>query len=629
MTLDILKESIVFLGGVLVSAILLPLCLPIFRRLGVVDRPNARSQHTTAIPRGMGLVVVISFIAILSAYCAVAPSVPLVEDGKFQALLGSIAILVTVGFLDDLRGVSAWLKLFCQCASALILVLAGFVMPLPEWFGGMQSLVEQGFTLVWIVGVVNAINFIDGSDGLATTLSTVSMLLFVGISRILPMESAKTALPLIKSVNLLGLAGAGTALPFLLYNMSPARCFLGDAGSTFFGLLLAVLGILTAQYNLAGPVDPAAAFSYSFFLVPWLVLLVPLGDCARVTLSRLLRRESPFRPDNRHLHHVLHRAGLSPNQMLFIVTLSAMIFGLIAAILVRSNQSPFLLMGVVVLLVYGLFWFVKSSYRARRYVTLALNRRLLNLADAGQGYENPGAFKERFEQELARVKRHGGSLSVVVVNAASRKPAAQAPSPLENPKFLDNLLQVLRREDIKCRLSSDRLAFLLVETDKELAEKVCDRLTARFESIRQGDSRDLQVKTGVAGYPVDGVSVGSLLQRAEAGVMPDVLPVPVESGDAPRVAWDGHRRVSLPAIELPVIDGAAAALIGAGGSTPVDRPRWEAPRLEKESLVSPVTGVNGDRNGIGSRNGNGNGSRNGNGNGSRNGNGNGKHWLKK
>ncbi|HVR72786.1 MAG TPA: hypothetical protein VMT52_00565, partial [Planctomycetota bacterium] len=85
MNLDILKESIVFLGGVLVSAILLPLCLPIFRRLGVVDRPNARSLHTTAIPRGMGLVVVISFIAILSAYCAVAPSVPLVEDGKLQA----------------------------------------------------------------------------------------------------------------------------------------------------------------------------------------------------------------------------------------------------------------------------------------------------------------------------------------------------------------------------------------------------------------------------------------------------------------------------------------------------------------------------------------------------------------
>lgn len=517
MNLEMPKESIVFLAGILLSSLLIPLCLPLFKRLGIVDRPNARSTHTTAIPRGMGIVVVLNFVAIVYAYIELVPGFPMVEQGRLHAVLWAVGLLAAVGFVDDTKGVTAFVKLFFQCGCAAILTLANYSMPLPAWFGGYQELAQNLFTVVWIVGVINAVNFIDGSDGLATTLSALSMGLFVGISRILPAETLKFAEPVVRSINLLGLAGIACALPFLLFNLSPARCFLGDAGSTFFGLLLAVLGLLTAQLNEPS-LTPGITreFAWSYFLVPWLVLCVPIFDGLRVSLGRVLRGKSPFRPDNRHLHHLLHRAGLSANQMVFLVSLGVLIFGLAAAILVRSNQSPFLLIGILVLLIYGLHWFLESSYRARRFVTLALNRRLLHFVDVTEGYEDPASFKERFEQELARAKRHGSSLTVVVVNTVTRKPAAAGASPLENPKFLESVLRAMRREDVKCRFSNERLAFLLVETPKEMANTVCGRLWQRFTQIRQGESADLQILLGRAAYPSDGQSVASLLQIAEA-----------------------------------------------------------------------------------------------------------------
>ncbi|HZN59373.1 MAG TPA: diguanylate cyclase [Planctomycetota bacterium] len=552
MDFNITKESIVFLGGIVCSSILIPLLLPFFRKLGIVDRPNARSTHTRAIPRGVGIIVALNFLGILFTYRIFAPNAPLEENGQLLALLWSTALLVFVGFLDDIHGVSASVKLLFQAGSAILLIISGLVIPLPSLFGEYQTLVEQTCTLLWIVGVVNAVNFIDGSDGLATTLSCLCMLLFVGIGRILPADYAKNSTELVRSVNLLGLAGAGCALPFLLYNLAPARCFLGDAGSTFFGLILAVLGILTAQYN--APLVAQGDFSYNLFAVPWLILIVPIADGLRVAFGRISRGSSPLRPDNRHLHHLLHRAGLSANQMLFIVSLSVGIFGLGAAILVRSNQSPFLLMGIAVLLVYGFLWFLKSSYRARRFVTLALNRRLLHFMDVTEGYENPASFKERFEQELARAKRHGSGLTVVVVNAALRRANAAGASPLENPRVLEDILRALRREDVKCRFSNDRLAILLVETDKEFGASVCHRIWDRFESMRQGESSDLNVKVGMAAYPKDGVSVTALLQCAEVDAASGrVYAPPVAVNVAPRIPeLAPSASASAEALALPI-----------------------------------------------------------------------------
>jgi UDP-GlcNAc:undecaprenyl-phosphate GlcNAc-1-phosphate transferase len=587
---DMPRESILFLLGILLTSVLIPLTLPIFRRCGVVDRPNARSTHTMAVPRGMGLVVVVTFVVLLGGYSLLLPSVPLERPGQLEALLWSIVLLVAVGFIDDTRGVRAGVRLIFQVGSAVILIAAGFVMPLPAVFGDYQALAEQACTLLWIVGCINAVNFIDGSDGLATTLSALCMLLFVGISRILPLDVARASLPLVKSINLLGLAGAGCALPFLLYNLTPAKCFLGDAGSTFFGLLLATLGILITQCPArAAQVGVDVPFALGYLLVPWLVLFVPIADAVRVTAGRALSGQSPFRPDNRHLHHVLQRAGLSPNQILFLVALTSIVFGLFAAIIVRSTQSPYILIGAALLLVYGMLWFFKSSYQAQRFLALALNRRLLKSGDLFEGYENMVTFKNRFEQELARARRHGGALTVLVVSANHARYSGYGAAPLENPRFLDTLLRLLRREDIKCRLSTDRLAFLLIETDKELASHVCDRIRFQFDSIRQGESSDLEVTFGTATFPLDGLTMPKLLETAEEAAIgirrppaPAAPPSPVPAGLGPEVvpapAAEPHP-AALGASSVPGIPAAAAA----SGEA---RPRWEASLAEKDALVS-------------------------------------------
>ena len=618
MTLSMPKESIVFLGGILLSCALVPLSLPILRRLGVVDLPNARSTHTTAIPRGAGVVVVLTFLMVLLAYSALASSAPITATARLGALFAAAILLVSVGFWDDMRGVPAVVRLLVQAGSAVILIAAGFVMPLPGIFGDWQFAAECAFSLLWIVGVINAINFIDGSDGLATTLSTISMLIFVGISRIVPREIVDGSGDVTKLINLLGLAGAGSALPFLLFNVSPARCFLGDAGSTFFGLILAVLGILIGEYHRA--VEPAAlvasvGFKWSFLIVPWLVLLVPIADGIRVTGARILKGRSPLRADNRHLHHLLTQAGLSTNQVLFLVSLAVMTTGMCAAILVRSNRGPYLLLGVGILLVYGLVWFFKSSYRARRFVALAVNRRLLPLVEAAEGYENPVSFKERFEQEIARARRHNGSVAVLVVNSTSAKSGSHEASPLENPTFLQNLLGKLRREDIKCRFSSDRLVFILVETDRELASHVSARIRDLFRGIAQGESAGLEVGIGLATFPEDGESVRALLQRGEAAALsdkadmrgaragsptmlpgsptilpgsPTMLPAPAPIGSSRNGRRGDKPGAGRGAIEE--VPGAAREVPGAPASSEAERANLAQTAGKEAALVPPSSG---------------------------------------
>jgi UDP-GlcNAc:undecaprenyl-phosphate GlcNAc-1-phosphate transferase len=519
------NDAVVFVAAIVLSSVLLPLLVPLYRRFGLIDRPNARSSHTREIPRGVGLVLVLSFWAVVAGCRLLAGEGGFPESFRLGPFLTASVLLVGVGFVDDAHGVSARIKLLTQLVSAAILVVAGFVIPLPQVFGGFQPWVEGGLTWLWIVGVINAVNFIDGSDGLCTSLSAACMLLFVALSSLAFLEEPGSTLELTRGTRLLGFAAAGAALPFLLYNLAPAKCFLGDAGSMFFGLVLALLGVLVTQYarppgdwaEVAGAAAaPAPAAPYRYVLVPWIVLFVPIGDSLRVAAWRVIRGRSPFHPDNTHLHHLLQRAGLTPNQRVFSVCLLCFISGLLAAFVVQTNPSSVLWIGTGMLLVLGQLWFLKTSYRVRRFVTTLMNKRLLMSADAPQGYENAPVFKERVEQELSRAKRRGRPLSVMIVTVSGRDLARPGASPLENPKFLEDLLGALRREDVKARLTPDRLAFLLVEADRSTAEEVVKRIEARFIAIQVGESRDLLWGIGLSSCPENGGTPRDLFNAADA-----------------------------------------------------------------------------------------------------------------
>lgn len=514
-------EFMAFVGGALLAALLLPGSLPLFRRCGLVDKPNARSIHTKAIPRGAGSVLVISFLCVVFGYWKLHPAAGIGGSDIVEAILWAVLIIAVTGFLDDIWGLPTWIKLFFQVGTALVLVSAGLVIPLPELFGQGQASVEAVLTCLWIVGVINAVNFIDGSDGLATTLSMLSMLVFVVISHIVVAQviesGTQSVPPFARTIDLIGFAGAGCAVPFLLYNLSPAKCFLGDVGSTFFGLLLAVLGILMARYSIVWEGVPGG-----YLFVPWLVLLVPIADSIRVAVDRVLRGRNPLLPDNRHLHHLLHNAGLTSNQILLLVALLIMALGFTAAALPDSDMRVFFLLGALLHFAYAGVWFLRSSYKVRRYLTLILNRSLLSYTDPTEGYETAVSFRDRFEQEIARARRHGHPLSLVVVNTSALKGRKSHANPLENPRFLDHILRSLRREDIKCRLSGDRLAFVLVETDSEIAGHVCDRIHGQFEAIKNGESSTLQTGIGAASFPEDGKSLTVLLRIAEARALNEI-----------------------------------------------------------------------------------------------------------
>jgi len=513
-----------FAGAFLATSVLLPLALPIYRQLGLVDKPNARSAHRQPTPRGVGLVVVCGFWLSLLATAFWRGSACLPAAGELTSawrvgcLLAASFLLVGTGLVDDVLRVRAVAKLGVQLTCAALLVSAGFVWPLPEFFGSLQSAFEIATTLLWIVGVINAVNFVDGSDGYCTTLSTLCILVFVGLSFMIPpgFSGGEGSSQVIQT---LGLAAAGSALPFLFFNLAPARCFLGDTGSMFFGFLLAVLGICTAQYARAdlslGPEAAAVATDYRFLFLPWMVLFVPIVDAVRVALGRVKSGRSPFAPDNTHLHHVFQRWGLSPNQMVVAVLLIGITSGLFAVHLLVGAISGALIVGVAFTTVLSLLWFLRCSYRARRALAELMNRRLLGEDNVPPAYNSAGAFREQAEQEIARSRRRGLAASVCVVTLRGRALDAPGASPLANPRFLEGLLQMLRLEDIKGRFSADQLAFILIEADRCIATEISQRIYERFNGIRTGESQGLQFGVGFGTFPEDADNFAELLTLAE------------------------------------------------------------------------------------------------------------------
>ena len=512
------SECVVFLGALLASSVLLPLALPVYVRLGLVDKPNARSAHSRATPRGMGLVVVAAFwfaMVVAATWAADGASGILGGGSQLWAVFLASVLLVGAGFIDDVWRLPALAKLVLQCSCALVLFLTGYIVPLPEVFGDAQYWVEGVFTFLWVVGVINAVNFIDGSDGYCTSISLLCVLLYVALSFLVSPEVLVGSESITLTLRAVGFATVGAALPFLFYNLPPARCFLGDTGSMFFGFVLAVLGVLMAQYARPEGSTVIEAGLYRYLIAPWLVLFVPVGDAVRVALLRLKAGRSPFRPDNTHMHHVLQKWGLSPSQMLITAGLLGTTFGVAAALLLKESPGPYWFLVALGLAVATVVWFLQCSYRARRAVANIANRRVLMETKVPRDYREASSFKEQAEQELARARRRATPVSLAVV--AVRGPDLKLPgaSPLENPRFLQGLLEVVRMEDIKGRFGVEFLAFLLVEADKGTANDVVSRIRERFSGVCRGESKHLRFGIGLVSFPRDGDTFAKLFRAAE------------------------------------------------------------------------------------------------------------------
>ena len=293
-------------------------------RYGVLDQPGDRKIHTAPMARLGGLAVFIGFclpwLGFLLLKNRVAGIFAEYWEMFWALLAGGLAMLL-LGIYDDLKGLKATPKFIVQTAVAVTLYYAGFkITRLTNPFGPAIELewLSLPISVLWMVGITNAINLLDGIDGLAT-----------GVTACIAMSLALINIVYGNViVALLTLALAGACFGFLPFNSSPARIFLGDTGSLFMGLMLACIGILSLF----------KAATATFILVPVLIFGVPLFDTAAVMLGRLVRRRPLFEGDKTHVHHRLLRAGMTHKEAAFyLYAVTLLLAGV--AIFISFNQS--------------------------------------------------------------------------------------------------------------------------------------------------------------------------------------------------------------------------------------------------------------------------------------------------
>ena len=278
--------SLVVASGVAAAAT--PLAARLAERLGIIDRPSERSvAHRPGIPLLGGLAVAAGFGAGLVVALGGAGWAP--ADLRLGGLVAGGLIMLAVGVWDDRFGMGAWAKFGGQAVAAGVAIAAGYGIGhvtepysresylLPAWLGWTV-------TLIWIVGVTNAINLVDGLDGLATGVAAI----ICATLTVIAWQSDMTLSACI------GVALLGGLLGFLPFNFPPARIFLGDTGSLFIGYTLAVLALEGYRQLALLP-----------FVVPVLALAVPILDTALSIVRRIWLGAPVFRADRLHLHHRL------------------------------------------------------------------------------------------------------------------------------------------------------------------------------------------------------------------------------------------------------------------------------------------------------------------------------------
>lgn len=315
-----------FLCSCLIALFFTPVLRRTAVRNGFLDYPDERKVHKSAVPRVGGIAITISFfISIILGYVFFRHRL-----GESVIYLTGLSIggliVVILGLFDDLWGLNAWKKIIGQAIAAMMLIPFGFIIT--ELNFPFLGVVEMGwkfgipFTLFWTVGIVNAMNFIDGIDGLAAGLAVV-------ISSVLFVVAIVTGQLLMA---LVCLVLAGSTIGFLRYNFHPASIFMGDSGAMFLGFILAAASIKILLQNIsitAGSVAPALIFG------------LPIVDTTWAIVRRAGRRIPPFRADELHVHHRLIALGLTQRQavvILYVVGSLSSAAGLVIA-LTSSEKS--------------------------------------------------------------------------------------------------------------------------------------------------------------------------------------------------------------------------------------------------------------------------------------------------
>lgn len=330
---------------IVLAAALTWLSMPVARRWGLVDRPQGRKQHEAETPVSGGIGV---FIA-MAVGMLMLDAVP----RETTAFLIAAALLMVLGVLDDLHDLRWWWRISLQIAAAMILVYGGRVEV--QHIGPLLGVKNTGLgwlslpmTVVATVGLINAVNMIDGEDGLAGSLMVSTM--------------AMIAAAAYYSGNLIvaerSIIVAGAVIGFLIFNFrfpgqARARVFLGNGGSAVLGLAIAYFSFRLTQ-NSGHPVSPVLAL--------WMAA-IPVADCLVLIARRLRMGRSPFSADREHVHHLMREAGFGPARIAVVLSAFSLLVGFLAAQCMRWDvPNPLLLAAFLVLMVA---WYALTARRTR------------------------------------------------------------------------------------------------------------------------------------------------------------------------------------------------------------------------------------------------------------------------
>ena len=325
--------AIAFLLAFITTFVVTPHTMRLAKKVGAIDIPNDRRVNKKPMPRLGGLAVISGFLVSI-IYLFITTSIEgklnlFGEENYYIKMIGFFAGILVLGitcYIDDVKGIPSLVKLTAQIIASIIVVACGIrieniSIPFTEGKIVISGIISYIITVCWIVGITNAINLIDGLDGLSSGVTLISCLSLL-------MVFALNGSPLIAIVLITALAGA--LVGFLPFNFSPAKTFIGDTGSNFMGFSLAIISILGV----------AKTYTALVLIAPIIILGMPIFDTIFAIFRRIIKGKSikaVFKPDKGHLHHKLMAKGYTQKQAVLIMYGITAILGMFAVILLESG----------------------------------------------------------------------------------------------------------------------------------------------------------------------------------------------------------------------------------------------------------------------------------------------------
>lgn len=343
-----LIAALVGLAAFSVAFVTIPRLRSLALRANLLDMPGDRRVHTRPLPRIGGLGIYLAFVVAVGASFALPVERFQIEVERIVLLLVGATLVVAVMAVDDIVGIAPLPKLGFQIAAAALVVV-------PRWRGSEHGIIVEQlnapwvgtvrlpivvavvFTILWIVGMMNAVNWSDGLDGLAGTIALVASIVLFLHTYFRPAGDPQF------TISVLAIALAGAILGFLPFNWHPSRIIMGDSGAMFLGFALATISVI-------GGAKIATTL---------LAMGIPILDTAWVIIYRVMHGRSPVVADRGHLHHRLLDAGLSQPQVVACFAGLTAVFGMSALLLPTRESKLYVLMLMAVLLLAIIAWLAR------------------------------------------------------------------------------------------------------------------------------------------------------------------------------------------------------------------------------------------------------------------------------